>query len=371
MDEVKAQIIKGKEIIKIGIILLAVVILSIIFIIVFGRDKTPKEDIVFDNILKTLTLDTYERVLTIQLTELEAGDLNNPETNLMLDVIKDIKLKLIHKYNKSSREVEGEIEVYLRDVRLLEGQLYISNDYLALEVPSLYNQAIYMTWSEFSKRYGINKEQIQLLSGNIQEKLSRNNFESFTEIEAEVYVNIIKDLLKKTLVNVDKNKILLDKEELSCVVYSFTMDEEDIKVYTNDFIEAVLTDIKLDKLMERQRLEFLFDQDSYNEFEKKNPYNAIIDSTVYFDKHDILRKATINIQAETNGIFETPISGNLIIDTEYVKLENISFDRIDIKKAVDISKLNSKEIAALSTDMRNNFIKNMEKNRLYDLLILD
>jgi hypothetical protein len=256
MGDVQRQVLKDKEKVKIGIIFLIVMILSIFFVILFGREKRSAEDIIVGNVLKTLTLDTYECVATIEFVDLEAKKSEDPDIQLMLDVIKDMNIKLIHRYNQSSGEVQALIEIYMRDVRLLEGNLYVNNDYLALDVPVLYHQPIYMTWDDFSKEYGVNKEQLKLLSGNIKEKLSRNNFETITEIDAQIYFDIIKDLLKQTLRDKDKEKISLDKEALSCIRYTFQMNEEDMGLFINHFIDSILNDQKLEGMMNRQGLVF-------------------------------------------------------------------------------------------------------------------
>lgn len=371
MGDEQKQVLKGNDKVKIGIIFLIVIVLSIFFVILFGREKRSSEDIIFDDVLKTLTLDTFECVSTIEFTELEVKDMNDPDIKLMLDVVKDINVKLIHRYNKSSREIQALIEVYMRDVRILEGNLYINNDYLALEVPVLYHEPIYMTWQDFSREYGVNKEQLTLLSGNIKEKLNRKNFESITEVEAQIYVDIIKDLLKNTLIDKDKEKISMGKKELSCIRYTFQMNEEDMGLFINRFIDSILKDQKLESIMNRQRLEFLFDDDTYNRFEKVYPYSAVVDTKVYFDKHDLLRKLDMTIQSEINGIIESPIASTLLVSVEYTKLNNIIFDTVNVSEAVNLSQLTSEEMYNLKADMHDSFIGNPENNRILDLLILD
>lgn len=371
MGDEQRQVLKDKEKVKIGIIFLIVMILSIFFIIFFGREKRPPEDIILGNVLKTLTLDTFECVATIEFIELEAKKSEDPDIQLMLDVIKDMNIKLIHRYNQSSGEVQALIEIYMRDVRLLEGNLYINNDYLALDVPVLYHQPIYMTWDDFSKEYGVNKEQLKLLSGNIKEKLSRNNFETITEIDAQIYFDIIKDLLKQTLRDKDKEKISLNNEELACMGYIFQMNEEDMGLFINRFIDSILNDHKLEGMMNRQGLVFLFNNNTYNEFKEKYPYSAVIDTKMYFDKHDLLRTLEMSIQSEINELIETPIKSHLSIHIEYTKLNDIIFDSIDAEESINISHLSNREKQELYTEMSHNLIKNLENNKLLDLLMLN
>lgn len=369
MGEVKRNLI-NKDIIKISLVLAVIFALSIIFIIVFGRVKVPKETIIFDNTLKTLTLDSFESKSKIELIQLEV-DNHNPDVDLMLDMIRDIEIEYIHKYNKASREIEGILKVYLRDVPLLEGQVYINNHYLAFDMPVLYHQPIYMTWEDFSKEYGINKDQLQLVSGNIKEKLNRKNYESFTEIEAQVYVDIIRDFIKNTMTNTNKERIQLGGKEISCKAYSFSVDDETIGLYANHLIKAILNDQKLSRIMDQQGLYFLFNTNSYNEFVKKYPYDSISDLKLYFDNHDLLRKASITIDAETESILDSKVSGQLFIDTEYTKLENISFKGIEINQAINVSQLSDKKRDELNTQFYNNFVEFFENKNLSDLIILD
>jgi len=371
MGDVQRQVLKDKEKVKIGIIFLIVMILSIFFVILFGREKRSAEDIIVGNVLKTLTLDTYECVATIEFVDLEAKKSEDPDIQLMLDVIKDMNIKLIHRYNQSSGEVQALIEIYMRDVRLLEGNLYVNNDYLALDVPVLYHQPIYMTWDDFSKEYGVNKEQLKLLSGNIKEKLSRNNFETITEIDAQIYFDIIKDLLKQTLRDKDKEKISLDKEALSCIRYTFQMNEEDMGLFINHFIDSILNDQKLEGMMNRQGLVFLFDNNTYNELKEKYPYSAVIETKMFFDKHDLLRTIEMSIDSEINKLIETPIKSHLSIRIEYTKLNDIIFDSIDVEESINISHLSNREKQELYTEMSHNLIKNLENNKLLDLLMLN
>ncbi|PKM51037.1 MAG: hypothetical protein CVV02_08885 [Firmicutes bacterium HGW-Firmicutes-7] len=369
--------IDPKKILKNNIIITTIFAIAVmsILIIGFGKAETSPNDemVVFDSVIKTLFLDTYETTSEIEFAKLDTKEFSDPQVKQILNMMKDINIKATHRYNKLTSEFELIFDVRVKDVSTVKGHIYAHNNIVAIDIPLLYSKPLYMTDEVFLENYGLNHEQVKILSSNLKDKIVSKSYESIQGFEAESYVDLFLAFISNTLTeSLNKQKININDDQFKGTLYVLNADTKDLLDITNNILNTMLDDRKLAYVMNRINSTFLFNENTIEQLEIDDYLQVNIDSTFFIDKRSVVRKSGHNISGTFKGVQGIPINYELNVNTTVSKAnETTEFHGINLSNAINISELTEDELEIIYKDIEKKLSIIIDKNRLYELLQMD
>ncbi|PKM96234.1 MAG: hypothetical protein CVU84_00530 [Firmicutes bacterium HGW-Firmicutes-1] len=358
---------------KVVAVIVTIAVICAVMVAIGKNDSKSNEEIVFDSTVKTVFLDTYETTNKIEFSKLDQEAVNDPETKLMLNVIKDINVNTIHRYNAQTREIELVFDIRIKDISTIEGQVFANDQLIALDIPLLYPQPLYMTWEVFLDKYGTNNEQAKILLSSLKENINTKAYENVYAFEAQKYVDLSKAFILNTLSQKpDKEKITINENQVACKKYTMNADAQELVDFLNDILNTMLLDKKLGYAMNTMNSVFLFDENSLEKLNLNDYLDVTLDSSLFIDKRSVIRKGEHILRGSLKGFTDMPIKYELNVNTTVIKAnEAVELKGFDMADAINVSLLTKEELSTLFKDIEHTLQTNIDKNRLYDLLQMD
>lgn len=335
----------------------------IILILFLGKiDNRSNEERIFDSIIKTIFLDAFDNSCIIEFSNFEIDEDLDPDLKLVSNIINDTSIILKNRYNKQTKEIELSFDIMIRKTSIAKGLIFSDNDKLGINFPLLYQKPIYIYWNDIEKNLGFNKEHLRILFFGLEDKINKKEYRSISEFEAEKYVDFSKDFINSVLSSNIKKELVNTKDNiLECKKYNLNFDTDSLEAFFDRVLSAMLEDNKLKITMDRINTVFLFDKETIEKVDLKDYLDFTMDSFLYIDKKDIIRKGEHIIFVNTKDMFEHNIRIEGKAEIVYEKAnEEIIFGSIDFTNAQNISELNNLELNILKQEILtsiNNIIK--------------
>ncbi len=368
-----------KNIIIIFSIAILLIIISIIILIrTFVIDNKTVEQKVMNAYLNTLLLNSYECSKTIEIENIDIEGLDNSlEFNTILEVLDDININYIHKYNNKSNEVEIEFIFKIRNANITKGKLYINDEIIAVDIPFLYNKPLYITFEDLEKETEFNKLNFDKSINQIKEQLLHRDYSSIENFEANKYIDIYEAFINKILIDeIEKEKIKVDDEEIKCKKYTFKYDKQYYLSLMNNITSTIVNDSKIPKkiinninINNLSLYGYSIDVDQLEHI--LEGINSDYKYSIYIDSNEIIRKelGEFNVLINDDIYLKSIINLGLTLDTSYSKINSeVDISVIDISNGIDIYSLSKEEKYNLFKDINNNLYDNIYNNNMLKMI---
>lgn len=271
---------------KLPIILVVLILIAALGVTgyVFGKDmvlsmfKSPEERLI-DGLFDSMEARSGEIYTSIELEDLELTT-SDPESDASFeDLLKNMKIESMIRFDQEKRQFEGDLNLRLMGTSLVSADYYMTDEYLIVDVPLLYDQPMY--WDLYT------------LLASLQEGVSDGSFEaqlgmfatSDFGLESEIDRNVYIDF-ERLDESYDNYKDMLDRDTYKS--YD-AIDWSDYKAIMVPYIEEHLDDIEDDEF------EMDFDSDvSY----KGSRYSVEYD----YEESSELMKSLVEVLAEDDHI---------------------------------------------------------------------
>ncbi len=170
--------IKENKVFLIAILILIIIVTPLIKnpIKNFVIRKNPVNWLVYaaDKCKKSDTLDTtsdFKIKSTVESQELmNYKDIEN--------IIEQCTLRVNNKINKKTNERYSKVSLIYKEENILNGEFYSNKEYMAISMPQLYKDIMYIKWEDVNKLINNNKE-----NKNISETIDAKNYENVLNIK--------------------------------------------------------------------------------------------------------------------------------------------------------------------------------------------
>lgn len=122
---------------------MAVIIAGGIFAYLNFVDRRTTEEKLTDALFETAEAQRGEVTSVIAFDEL-ALDMSDSDTAMIAEILRDMTLTSIARYDMGSRQIEGELDLEIIGTTLVGVDYYLDQEYLMLDVPLLHDQALYI-----------------------------------------------------------------------------------------------------------------------------------------------------------------------------------------------------------------------------------
>ncbi|EJO5348863.1 zinc ribbon domain-containing protein [Clostridium botulinum] len=343
------------------------------------------------------TLDTISDLkIKFQVSSQEIMNYKNVE-----DIVEQCTLRVKGKTNKKTDEKYDKVSLIYRGKEILNGEIYSNKEYIAISMPQLYKDTMYIQWKDINKLIKDNsKEDI-----NHEDKINPKNYKTVLNIKNSKYYDSVnkdyeeffKKVMEPYIKKGDKVDVSIknqDKEKtIKCNEVLVHLDNEKIIEILKVFLQKVSKDDNLKLLVKDKVFQFIntaeknedlhkFDINKNKADEIKKDFDSKYDSfmrdigdTKKIDKKGLgakvnsLSKVRIDSKNYIRGlkseisIEEKTTSFNVILDT-VVNSINSSLDikTISKEKAKDISKFTQEDIDNINKEVGNNIEKIIFRN---------
>ncbi|MGO5067027.1 zinc ribbon domain-containing protein [Clostridium sp. LCP25S3_F8] len=309
------------------------------------------------------------------------------------DIIEQCTLKINNKIDKNTNEVYSKISLIYKKENILSGEIYSNKEYIAIEMPQLYKDIIYIKWQDANKLINNNDSMDAIDPKNYENALSikkskyynevNKNYKEFFNENLNPYVKK-GDTVELSIKNKDKEKII------KCNEVVMHLNNEGIMKILNTLIQKVSEDESLKLLVQDRIFEFLDTAQNKGELNKLNISKDEIDNVKrnFNLEYDAFVKELNNIEKEDKKSFNAKINSltKVRIDSQnYIRgvksqisvekkktcfnfISNTTINsinaKLDMKKiaiegAKDISKFNQEDMKNMIKEIENNLQKNM------------
>ncbi|EJP6473568.1 zinc ribbon domain-containing protein [Clostridium botulinum] len=309
------------------------------------------------------------------------------------DIIEQCTLKVNNKIDKNTNEVYSKISLIYKKENILSGEIYSNKEYMAIEMPQLYKDIIYIKWQDLNKLISNNDSMDAIDLKNYENALSikkskyynevNKNYKEFFNKSLNPYVNK-GDTVQLTIEDKDKEKSIkcneivvhLNNEGIMKILnalFQKVSEDESLKLLVQDrifeFLDTAQKKGELNKIniskdeIDNVKRNFNLEYDAFvkelNDIEKedKKSFNAKINSLtkVRMDSQNYIRGVKSQISVEKKKTCFNFIS-NTTINSINSKLD---MKKIGIEGAKDISKFNQEDMKNMIKEIENNLQKNM------------
>ncbi len=305
------------------------------------------------------------------------------------NIVEQCTLRVNNKVDKKTNERYSKVSLIHKKDNILNGEIYSNKEYIAISMPQLYRDIMYIKWEDINKL--INNKGNNDASGAIDPK----NYDNVLNIKKSKYYDKVnedyKDFFNKAMDDyvtkgdtVDLN--IKDKEKtVKCDEIVVHLDNEGIIKVLNAFFKKVSKDENLKLLVKEKVFEFLSTAQNNEDLNKfnlskedvdkiKKEFNSEYDSFMselsciekadkkgFNAKINSLTKVRVDSKNYIRGfksqvsIENKKTSFNFISDT----VVNSINSKLHIKK---ISKEEAKDISKLIPEDRDNIVKEAGNN---------
>ncbi|EPY6431580.1 zinc ribbon domain-containing protein [Clostridium sporogenes] len=305
------------------------------------------------------------------------------------NIVEQCTLRVNNKVDKKTNERYSKVSLIHKKDNILNGEIYSNKEYIAISMPQLYRDIMYIKWEDINKL--INNKGNNDASGAIDPK----NYDNVLNIKKSKYYDKVnedyKDFFNKAMDDyvtkgdtVDLN--IKDKEKtVKCDEIVVHLDNEGIIKVLNAFFKKVSKDENLKLLVKEKVFEFLSTAQNNEDLNKFNlskedvdkikkefnsEYDSFMSELSYIEKADkkglngkinSLTKVRVDSKNYIRGfksqvsIENKKTSFNFISNT----VVNSINSKLHIKK---ISKEGAKDISKLTPEDRDNIVKEAGNN---------
>ncbi|EPY2277333.1 zinc ribbon domain-containing protein [Clostridium sporogenes] len=312
------------------------------------------------------------------------------EYKYIQNIIEQCTLRVNNKVDKKTNERYSKVDLIHKKDNILSGEIYSNKEYIAISMPQLYKDTMYIKWEDINKLINNNKE-----NNDVSETIDPKNYENVLNIKKSKYYDKVnkdyKEFFNKVMDDyvtkgdtVDIN--IKDKEKtVKCDEIVVHLDNEGIIKVLNAFFKKVSKDENLKLLVKEKVFEFLStgqNNEDLNKFnlskedadkikkEFNSEYDSFMSELSYIEKADkkglngkinSLTKVRVDSKNYIRGfksqvsIENKKTSFNFISNT----VVNSINSKLHIKK---ISKEGAKDISKLTLEYRDNIVKEAGNN---------
>lgn len=94
------------------------------------------------------------------------------------NIIEQCTLRVNNKINKKTNERYSKVSLIYKEENILNGEMYSNKEYMAISMPQLYKDIMYIKWEDVNKLINNNKE-----NKNISETIDPKNYENVLNIK--------------------------------------------------------------------------------------------------------------------------------------------------------------------------------------------
>ncbi|HBJ2611179.1 TPA: zinc ribbon domain-containing protein [Clostridium botulinum] len=389
--------IKENKVFLIAILILIIIVTPLIKnpIKNFVIRKNPANWLVYaaDKCKKSDTLDTVSDFKIKSAAEsqefMNYKDIEN--------IIEQCTLRVNNKINKKTNERYSKVSLIYKEENILNGEFYSNKEYMAISMPQLYKDIMYIKWEDVNKLINNNKE-----NKDISETIDPKNYENVLNIKKSKYYDNVNGDYKEFFYNImddyvkrgDKVDIVTKQEDkektIKCDEIVVHLDNERIIKILNAFFQKMSKDENLKLLVRDKVFEFLstvqknqdlnkfnlskedadnikrdFDSE-YDSFMKELSHVEKIDKKASNGKINSLTKVKIDSRNYIRGlqseisIDKKKTSFNFISNTVINSIDSkLHIKKIPKERAKDISKFTAKDREDIVIEMENNIQKIM------------
>jgi len=268
------------------IILLILIALALISaaVFAFGKGiavfKSPEEKLV-DALFKTYEARSGEVYSTFKFKKI-AYESGNPEQDkIMVDLLKDLELKHVVRFDGKKQELEGELEIDIKGTNLAKIGYYLNNTYLIVDAPIAYEKPIAIDLSSIlmelrSKKdtelgdlmdTGLDMSILDTASEepildlkelgksykNYKDMYDRDLYKSYKKLDWTPYKKYMISYYKSAIDEVEKGRFEMDfddNESYRGSAYSIDYDRDDVEDLSDDLFEVFIEDEHIRDLIE-------------------------------------------------------------------------------------------------------------------------
>nr|MDA3846027.1 hypothetical protein [Vallitaleaceae bacterium] len=131
---------------KILVIVSAVILLTVFILLalgVFSRDTRTDEEKLADAGVKTMLADSKITTYHINIDDLEIDGLDGIQAQVLKGVLKDLNIELVVYQEASTKTMKIEFDLNQKTLPILDGELFVNDELIAISVPTLYDKTIY------------------------------------------------------------------------------------------------------------------------------------------------------------------------------------------------------------------------------------
>lgn len=309
------------------------------------------------------------------------------------DIIEQCTLKVNNKIDKNTNEVYSKISLIYKKENILSGEIYSNKEYMAIEMPQLYKDIIYIKWQDLNKLISNNDSMDAIDLKNYENALSIKKSKYYNEVNKnykEFFNKSLNPYVKKgdtvELTIEDKDK----EKSIKCSEIVVHLNNEGIMKILNALFQKVSEDESLKLLVQDRIFEFLDTAQKKGELNKINISKDEIDNVKrnFNLEYDAFVKELNNIEKEDKKSFNAKINSltkvrmdsqnyirgvksqisvekkktcfNFISNTTINSINSkLDMKRIDIEGAKDISKFTQEDMKNMIKEIENNVQKNM------------
>lgn len=146
-------------------VLVAIVLVSVIVFAQNGLMKSDSEKLM-DAYINTFDQDAYAVAGEVGFNTLELTSMDVMQRSIVENLVKNSKIQYVVKMDKEALAFETQLNVVLSGSDILDATILGNRDRIAISVPALYNQMIYMNWSDLQQLLidnGASEEEVQLV----------------------------------------------------------------------------------------------------------------------------------------------------------------------------------------------------------------
>lgn len=369
MSQVRAQLRSNKRLVVLIVICL-IILITIFTVVVLGKlepDKRSMGEKVIDSFVNTMFVNSSEYTYTLDINNVELEGLEGTENMFIKNVIKDIELEILSKSDQNSDSFELMFDLNMRDVSIIEGQIYGDSEIIGFHIPLVYNQPLYMTWESLKNNYNINRHQSTI--DDIKEKMLSKDYDSIEQLDALTYYSIIEQFLMLVLrEEVIEETIVIEDRDVETKKYNMQYNLQDLLSVMDELMVAMSQDEQLQSTFGKD-----FDDEPNCFKEIENIFDLSASSELFIDKDDWIRKSNSSINLHLNKGIGNSMPGGIDLELG-LAIKNISFNKaveftgFDFSNSVNVSELSYEELNELMLDIEATLNRNLEENQLFQMI---
>lgn len=236
---------------------------------IFGKDrimemfKTPEERLV-DGFFNSLDMRRGEIYTTFLIDDLELNTGDDEMDQMVEGILKDLQVGAMVRFDEKQRRFEGNLDLQLMGASLVGANYYVTEDYLILDIPLLYDEPLY--WDLYEMLETVNENGSMLSMGYGMEDFSepaldidavkesydrykdlfdRDVYDTYAELDWTEYKMIMLPYYEDHILNIDEGEfeMVFDSDvTFNGTQYTVEYDYLDNLEVSEEIIEAIVYD---------------------------------------------------------------------------------------------------------------------------------
>jgi hypothetical protein len=390
---------------KIVVIVSAVILLTVFILLalgVFSRDTRTDEEKLVDAGVKTMFADSKITTYHINIDDLEIDGLDGIQAQVLKGVLKDLNIELVVYQEASTKTMKIEFALKQKTIPILDGELFVNDELIAISVPTLYDKTIYGYTGNLSgllASFGMDidlpkitesqKDVHQEIMDDIELKLLDRDYESIEQLDAVTYYDMIVQFLGiiETGEMVTES-VEIDGETVQRNHYQTQTDVAAIIGLFGDIFEASKNDEALNALMDSHK-----DAMDTGMGDSKDESMTMIDgfdgsslggslgdigilTDIYVSEDEMILESltaiSFSIESGIPGLLEFPLEVVIELESSSVIMdEPLIIEPPTLDGGVDISAMSPEELGLFGEELMESIINGLSQNQLFQMMGID